>query len=51
MLINHLTERSSCVFAESLRIRLELEIRRHLGFSGPKLHSVKTWGAAGGGVR
>ena len=58
-LINHWTERPSRVLAESLRIpiRFEVELKRHiirllsgaiLVSPGPKLHSVKTWGAAGG---
>ena len=55
-LINHWTERSSHVLAESLRIPIgfEVELKRAplsgaiLVSPGPKLHSVKTWGAAGG---
>ena len=54
--MNHETERTSRVLAESLRIRFEVEQGRgHRGAilvpPGSKLHSVKTWGDTGGGER
>ena len=53
--MNHETERTSRVLAESLRFDLKLNKDGGRGAilvsHGSKLHSVKTWGDSGGGER